>query len=143
MVGDPGQPGAGGPMRRKTSDELAEDRTVMAAKRTQMAADRSLMAWIRTGLSMISFGFTIYKLLEGFQADLESLGRESSPRQLGLFLTGLGTVSVLIGTVEYWTRVRHLAPGRKFSCWTPTFVMALIMSAIGLFMFVGIISRLL
>ncbi|MEJ8824851.1 DUF202 domain-containing protein [Variovorax humicola] len=31
-----------------------------------MAADRSLMAWVRTGLSMISFGFTIYMVIEGF-----------------------------------------------------------------------------
>ena len=29
-----------------------------------MAADRTLMAWIRTTLSMISFGFTIYKFLQ-------------------------------------------------------------------------------
>jgi len=130
-------------VRRKTSDELAEDRTGLAAQRTLMAADRSLMAWIRTGLSMISFGFTIYKLLEGFQADLASLGREASPRQLGLFLTGLGTVSVIIGTVEYWSRIRNMAPDRRFSIWTPTFVMALIMSATGLFLFVGITSRLL
>jgi putative membrane protein len=130
-------------VRHRTSDELAEDRTGMAAQRTLMAADRSLMAWIRTGLSMISFGFTIYKLLEGFQADLESLGRGGSPRQLGLFLTGLGTVAVIIGTIEYWSRIRKLAPDRRVSIWTPAFVMALIMSATGLFLFVGITSRLL
>jgi len=34
-----------------------------------MAADRSLMAWVRTGLSMISFGFTVYKLLQAAQAN--------------------------------------------------------------------------
>jgi uncharacterized membrane protein YidH (DUF202 family) len=34
-----------------------------------MAAARSLMmAWVGTGLSMISLGFTIYRLLEGLQA---------------------------------------------------------------------------
>ena len=32
--------------------------------RTIMAADRTLMAWIRTSLSMLSFGFTIYKFLQ-------------------------------------------------------------------------------
>src|SRR3546814_19011455 len=32
--------------------------------RTVMAADRTLMAWIRPALSMFSFGFTIYKVLE-------------------------------------------------------------------------------
>ena len=33
----------------------------MARMRTLMAADRTLMAWVRTALSMISFGFTIFK----------------------------------------------------------------------------------
>lgn len=147
---DPAVPASGpdaghapAPAHRKTSDELAEQRTAMAAQRTMMAADRSLMAWIRTGLSMISFGFTIYKLLEGFQSDLESLGRGDSPRNLGLFLTGLGTVSVAVGTIEYWSRLRTLESGRRFLIWTPTFMMALVMSATGLFLFVGIISRLL
>ena len=32
--------------------------------RTIMAADRTLMAWVRTSLSMLSFGFTIYKVLD-------------------------------------------------------------------------------
>ena len=44
-----------------TSDELA-------TLRTMLAADRTLMAWIRTSLSLESFGFTIYKVLQGFAA---------------------------------------------------------------------------
>jgi uncharacterized membrane protein YidH (DUF202 family) len=39
-----------------TSPELAEERRVMGAQRT-------LMAWRLTGLSMLSFGFAIHKLL--------------------------------------------------------------------------------
>jgi uncharacterized membrane protein YidH (DUF202 family) len=53
---------------RATANELSQERTALATDRTLMAADRSLMAWIRTALSMISFGFTIYKLLQGFAA---------------------------------------------------------------------------
>jgi riboflavin-specific deaminase-like protein len=76
----------------KTSDELALERTRMAADRTLMAADRSLMAWVRTALSMISFGFTIYKLLQGFEEAGTQLTHASSPRAMGMFLTGMGTV---------------------------------------------------
>ncbi len=36
----------------------------MARLRTSMASDRTLMAWVRTALSMISFGFTIYKFFQ-------------------------------------------------------------------------------
>jgi hypothetical protein len=35
--------------QKKSSDDLALDRTAMAATRTLMAADRTLMAWVRGG----------------------------------------------------------------------------------------------
>jgi len=127
----------------KSSNELAQVRTDLASDRNMMAADRSLMAWIRTGLSMISFGFTIYKLLEGFQATGSAAAQEHSPRAIGMFLTGLGTVSILLGTVEYWQRLQELRAYQHFKIWRPSFVIALIMSATGVFLFVGIIAKLL
>ena len=39
----------------------AEKTTDLGYERTRLAADRTLMAWIRTSVSMISFGFTIFK----------------------------------------------------------------------------------
>ena len=63
-----------------TSNELAQERTDLALERTLMAADRSLMAWVRTSLSMISFGFTIYKLLESLQQSGGHVIRDHSPR---------------------------------------------------------------
>jgi putative membrane protein len=80
---------------------LAADRTDLATGRTVMAVDRSLMAWIRTALSMISFGFTIYKILDGLQQSGGSLAHDYNPRTIGLFLTGLGTASMVAGTIEY------------------------------------------
>jgi len=43
---------------------LAEERTDLALLRTLNAAERTLMAWIRTAISMIGFGFTIYKFFQ-------------------------------------------------------------------------------
>jgi putative membrane protein len=130
-----------------TANELAEQRTDLAIRRTIMAADRSLMAWIRTGLSLISFGFTIYKLLQEahklVQENGEALRRDHSPRNVGLFLTSLGTVAIVIGTIEYWQTRKDLLKERRFSVWRPAFVIALVMSAAGVFMFVSIISQLL
>jgi len=45
----------------KTNDILAIDRT-------RMASERTLQAWVRTALSMIAFGFTLYKFLQVMQA---------------------------------------------------------------------------
>lgn len=82
----------------KSNSELAADRTALAALRTALAASRSLMAWARTGLSMIGFGFTIYKFLD----EVSDQVPVNQARNAGLFLIGLGTVSVLFGCIEYW-----------------------------------------
>jgi len=128
---------------QKSSDELAQIRTDLAVDRTLMAADRSLMAWVRTGLSMISFGFTIYKVIEAFHQQGGELHGVNMARNVGLFLTGLGTLSIVMGTIEYWYRLKGLQRDKAFRIMQPSFVIALIMSAAGLFMFVGIVSRLL
>src|SRR5262245_53632725 len=97
-------------------------RTAHAASRTVMAADRTLMAWIRTALSMISFGFTIYKVLQGFQEGGKLLPHSDTPRRLGLFLTGLGTLSILLGTLEYRQTMARIGPPRLIA--RPVFIIA-------------------
>ena len=125
----------------KTSNELAQDRTDLATGRTLMAMDRSLMAWIRTSLSMISFGFTIYKILQGFQESGGVAAHGYSPRAVGLFLTGLGTVAMVAGTIEYWQRIGELREITPIKTWRPSLVMALIMSVTGTFVFLSIVFR--
>lgn len=126
-----------------SSNQLAMQRTEMAFGRSLMAADRSLMAWIRTGLSMISFGFTIYKILDGFKDTAADAEFTHSPRAVGLMLTGLGIMAVVMGTVEYFQRRREVLPHHPVKLWRPSFIMAVIMSVIGLIMFFGITLRLL
>ncbi|MDE1179381.1 DUF202 domain-containing protein [Paraburkholderia sp.] len=127
----------------RTSDQLAGDRTDLAATRTVMAADRTLMAWVRTALSMISFGFTIYKVLQGFTDAGVHLAHPNSPRSVGLFLTGMGTVSMVLGTLEYWRSIVKVAGYQRVSVWRPAFFIALVMTLSGSFVFLSIIIRLL
>lgn len=128
----------------KSSNELAEDRTNLAVKRNLMAADRTLMAWVRTALSMISFGFTIYKVLQTFQ---ETGGHifvhRMEPRNVGLFLVGLGTMSMVMGTIEYWQTLKELRQLGPIRIWRPSFIMAMIISVSGLLVFISIIDKLL
>lgn len=108
--------------------------------RTIMAADRTLMAWIRTALSMLSFGFTIYKALEAL-ASQGHMDRPNSPQMIGLFLTALGVTSVVFGTISYWTTLRDLQKVEKFRIGRPVLLMALIMSVAGIALFVSIATR--
>src|ERR1700749_2524810 len=84
----------------------------LGAMRTVMAADRTLMAWVRTALSMLSFGFTIYKFLETV-AQQSPKPPPHSPQQVGLFLAALGTLSMVLGTVSYWTTLQDLQKVEK------------------------------
>lgn len=133
--------GSGQVVSQHTSTELAQIRTDLAESRTLMAADRTLMAWFRTALSMYSFGFTIYKLLQGFQAKGGLLPQAETPRNIGLFLIGMGTFAMIMGTIEYLGTVHELRKLGPVRLTRPSLLMALLMSAMGLVLFFGIVVR--
>jgi putative membrane protein len=125
----------------ESSDELAVDRTDMAVSRTLMAADRTLMAWIRTSLSMNSFGFTIYKVLQGLAQTGAVLPHSETPRIVGLFMTGMGTFAMVMGTIEYAQTLRDLRAFKDVTLKRPAFVMAVLMSVMGVSLFFSIFTR--
>lgn len=83
-----------------TSNQLARERTEMGFERTVMALERTLMAWMRTSLSLISFGFTIFKFLQAMQ-DKSAAIRENAPRNLGLFMILLGMGVLMLAIVQF------------------------------------------
>lgn len=117
--------------------------TDLSATRTRMAADRTLMAWIRTALSLLSFGFTIYKVLQAFEEAGGILpGRDiHTPRAVGLFLTGAGTVAMLMGTTQYIFELKELRQLGRFPLIRPPLIMATTMSITGVVLFVSIITK--
>jgi putative membrane protein len=129
-------------LEEKSSNQLAEIRTDLAVSRNLMAADRTLMAWIRTALAMNSFGFTIYKLLQAYQASGADLPQAHTPRNIGLFLTGMGTFAMVMGVIEYWHTLRELRHVKIVRLARPTLVMGIVMAVTGLFLFFAIITQL-
>jgi putative membrane protein len=122
------------------------DSNYMAVERTVMAADRSLMAWVRTGLSLISFGFTIYKFLEYQREQLQALDRVipsiSSPKVIGLLMIGLGILSLVLGTVENISTIGFYR--KQYSIKRPRYSLfiAAIITLIGIVLFLGIVFKL-
>ena len=128
-------------MEERTSTELAQIRPELAGSRTLMVADRKLMAWFRTALSMYSFGFTIYKLLQSFQASGHALPQAQTPRNIGLFLIGMGTFAMIMGTIEYWQTFKYLRKFEPIKVLRSSFIMGLLMSMMGIVLFFGIVTR--
>jgi putative membrane protein len=122
-----------------SANQLAQERTDLAATRTLMAADRTLMAWIRTALAMISFGFTIYKFLSYLKSS-EAIHAHNpeGPRNLGLLLTGLGSVSLAAGIVQYMQTLRQIGAVLRYRV---AFYVAWVVVALGFTILLGMATR--
>jgi len=124
----------------ETPPKLAD---VLATERTRMAADRTLMGWTRTALSMIGFGFTIFKFLESIQS--KEVGSQivspHSPRAAGLTLIGIGVFALVIACLQHWRYVRKLRSDQPYRPWDLGLVVAGLIGLLGLAMFVSIILK--
>ena len=84
----------------------------LAIERTLLAHDRTLMAWVRTSVSLISFGFTIYKFFEGLSVS----GRISSAhdflgsRNFALVMISIGLISLALATYQHKEDTAALRP---------------------------------
>lgn len=72
-----------------SSLEIAEEQTLLAH-------DRTLMAWIRTSLSLIPFGFTLYKFSQLQHGDEPAAAAhpQLGPRGYGMAPIGLGVAAL-------------------------------------------------
>lgn len=123
----------------------ARENTDMAVLRTLMAADRSLMAWVRTGLSLISFGFTIYKFLQYAREKLivtgNLAGSGSNPKFVGLFMIGIGVLCLVFGILENTTITRDLRQRHQFKHTGYSMYMAMTIMIFGLVLFLAVLLK--
>jgi putative membrane protein len=115
---------------------------ILAIDRTRLAAERSLMAWVRTSLSMISFGFTIYKVLETLQEQSKlHIARPDAPRNLGLVLVGIGTFALVVACIQHRQYVTSLKPTGAGKPLDLTFLVAVLITLLGFLLFGSMILR--
>lgn len=127
--------------KRPSTTDLALQRNRLAFDRTKKASERTLMAWIRTSLSMISFGFSIDTFFRAFIRAEQGIEAKPlvGPALLGLVLVGLGTLVLLLGTVDYALYLRktqvQLYGIRKSSPWSAMLFVAMVVILIGMVIF--------
>jgi len=127
---------------QKTSNMLSQQRTDLSIERTSMAANRTLMAWTRTSLSMISFGFTVYKFMQYLHQEGKPtlIRTERGAENFGMTLIAVGIISLLIASVQYWQLEKRTNPGKKWH-FSLAFVVAGFIVTLGLLALTNTVFR--
>jgi putative membrane protein len=123
---------------------LAVERTDWAAIRTRMGSERTMMAAIRTSLSLIGFGFTIFKFFEAIRNATGERGGVPvhSPRRLGLALISLGVFVMVAFAAQHWLFIRKLRRESDIHFpWSVSMTAAAGLALIGIIVFVSIVVR--
>ncbi|MEN6519850.1 MAG: DUF202 domain-containing protein [Armatimonadota bacterium] len=123
------------------STQLAEERTNLARQRTIIATERTLMAWVRTSISLIGFGFTLAKFFQ-YLGRIEVFGRvrAQAPRNLGLTLVALGTLSLIVAAIQHRIYLNQMGVKEGRYLWSLSFIVAIFVVLIGIFVFIGMLS---
>jgi len=98
----------GAPMTALPKQDLSTS-TNLAIERTRLAHERTLMAWVRTAISLISFGFTIYKFFQ-YLRDSQSAPATGiiGPREFGGLMIAIGIASLILATIGHRRSMRTL-----------------------------------
>ncbi len=122
----------------------AADQVKLALERTFLAHERTLLAWVRTATSLVTFGFALYKFYYFVHQNTPpTLGEEwFGARTYGLCMMGVGVASLVVATVQHRQQVRALRGLYPEAPMSPSFVLAGLMSALGVIAFAAALFRL-
>ena len=124
--------------------ETAKKGSNLSAISTRLASERTLMAAVRTSLSLIGFGFTIYKFFDSLRGTIGESGpiRAHSPRRLGLTLVSIGIFVLVAFASQHWLLVRQLRreTGQEFPT-SVSLIAAMLLALTGIIVFVTILIR--
>jgi len=113
----------------------------LAFVRTALAEERTLMAWLRTSISMISFGFTIYKFFQGTINTAEEAHRWLSPRIVGMIMISFGLLGLLLALIQNQTAVKKLKQYYRDMPRSLSSLLAVLVLLFGLLLFLGALFK--
>jgi putative membrane protein len=109
--------------------------TALAVDRTRLAYERTLMAWVRTAVSLISFGFTIYKFFE-FESGKGAIAPASSllltPRHFGMIMISTGLIALALASFDHYRNMKRIREQYGEGTRSVSLVVAVIVSGLGI-----------
>ena len=129
-------------MAEKPASSMDES-TRLAYDRTILAAERTLMAWLRKAVSLMTFGFTLYKFfaLELGGKVQAAVRQVIGPRSFALLMIAIGLFALAVATVQnirYRTGMRKVY---KRSGYSLSSLVSALIAALGLLALASVIFR--
>jgi putative membrane protein len=90
------------------TDNPLDVSTQLAAQRTRLAQERTLMAWIRASMSLIAFGFTIYKFFEYLATEERRREPILSPWFIGMIMIVVGLTGLALAWIQNRQQMKAL-----------------------------------
>jgi putative membrane protein len=120
-----------------------DEGTRLAYERTILAHERTLMAWLRTAVSLITFGFTIYKFfaLELSGKSQRPIHQVIGPRQFALIMIAVGLFALLAATLENWRYRKGLRKSQVQAGYSLSALVTALITALGLLALASVIFR--
>ena len=120
-----------------------DDATALAVERTRLAHERTLMAWVRTSVSLISFGFTIYKFFQYLRENAQetSMASALNPRRFGMSMIVLGLFTLVVAAVQHRRDLKVLEASYGRGPGSLATIVAILVGALGILAFVGVLLR--
>jgi putative membrane protein len=119
--------------------------TRLALVRTRLAFERTLMAWVRTSVSLITFGFTLYKAFEYLGQHEPPAAREraiAEARHFGVAMIGIGVIGLVLALYQHLKRVKQArAMDSELPVVTVASVVAVLFAAIGSWLLIQALVR--
>jgi putative membrane protein len=132
-------------MANRVSDSLAQfpDSTALAVERTRLAHERTLEAWVRTSVSLISFGFTIYKFFEYLRESEQTshVANALDPRRFGSSMIVIGLLMLVVAVIQHQRALKVLEARYGNGPRSLASIVAILVGALGILAFVGVWLR--
>jgi putative membrane protein len=120
-----------------------DNATSLAVERTRLAHERTLMAWVRTSLSLISFGFTIYKFFQYLRENAQAspVASAINPRRFGMSMIVVGLFMLVVATVQHRRDLKGLETRYGKGPGSLATVVAILVGGLGMLALVGVLLR--
>ena len=121
----------------------APDQLTLAWERTFLAHERTLMAWIRTGLSLTTFGFTLFKFFEFLHEhepgkyEPQALGA----RTFGRLMIAIGIVTLALATWQHRQSMNVLRAHYPEAPRSVAMLLAVVISVLGILALIATVQR--